>query len=602
MKKNDSQHLNYILGCFLLGFMVIGALTLFSAGLKIKAKHDTNNRMDSLTVVNLHKEAYLCRLEDPRRTLFLEDEALRIAKRIKYKHGIADAYRIRGMGFSSLNNDSLAELNYLNALRYYQELNDKKSAAGIYNNMGNLHKSGDLTKALHFFNRSLCISEELNDQNLLAVIYYNLAVIYLRTAEFNKSLYFFEKSQDVFRQRNDTTSLLRALRGVGMAHLRLNNVREAKIVLLKTMDEAKRYKIYSVLADCYLTLSQLYIQQGQFDLAERSITRGISYSIRLKDRKRYNYFIHESVQLGRKNGDFEKALSHLTVIYKYDSTLLNKFQTENKGITSRHILQQLKIQESELLIARQKYREARFIYLIVLIIIVFLISALIIIVIYFIKEKRRRTRELVIQNDITELKQRALQAMMNPHFVFNVMNSIQHFLNMSDSATANRILVRFARLARKHLEICMKSKITLQEEIIYLRFYLSLEKIRFINKMDFSITVSNDVDTDDILIPSMLIQPFIENAIWHGLMPKEENGYIHINFSLAEEELIVSIIDNGIGLLNSEKLKKQTYISRGISLIKERVSLLNKLNGRSIFIFQQQTGNAGTEVLIRIPA
>src|SRR5690606_30071786 len=189
------------------------------------------------------------------------------------------------------------------------------------------------------------------------------------------------------------------------------------------------------------------------------------------------------------------------------------------SITSQHFLQEQKIQESELLIAHQQYREATFRYIIALTIIIFLVSALIMLVFYFIKEKRRRKEKLIVQNNITELEQRALQAMMNPHFVFNVMNSIQHFLNKSDSATANRILARFARLARKHLEICMKSMITLQEEIIYLRSYLSLEKIRFSNKMDFKITVSNDVDTEDILIPSMLIQPFIENAIWHGLMP-----------------------------------------------------------------------------------
>lgn len=578
--------------------MTICLIRVFSADLAGKAQHDTGNRIDSLLVITLHKKAYLCRLEDPERTLKLGDSALRIAERINYKYGIAEAYRIKGIGFSYLNNISLSVSNYLNALHYYRELNDRRNEARIYSNIGTLYKSGDPEKAIEFFDTALKISRELKDQELLAGLYFSMAGIYMQRSEFKRSLHFFEKSLEIFSLRNDTTHILMSLQGTGRAYFHLNNLEEAKSRLLKAIGQAERHKVYSVLADCYLTFSYLYIQQGQFNLAKRSIEKGMEYSMKFKDPKRYNYFIQAFVQLESRNKDFEKALHHLTVIYKYDSTLLSRFWSENIGITSRHFFQQQKIQESEFTITRQKYREAVFRCIITIIIIIFLVM----LVVYIIREKRRRKRELIIQNNITELEQKALQAMMNPHFVFNAMNSIQHFLNKSDSVTANRILARFARLARKHLEICMKSRITLREEIIYLRFYLSLEKIRFSNRMDFKITVSSDVDAEDILIPSMLIQPFIENAIWHGLMPKGDDGYININFELEEEELVISIVDNGIGLLNSEKLKKQNYISRGMSLIRERVSLLNKLNSRSIFIFQQQTGDSGTEVLIRIPA
>ena len=233
----------------------------------------------------------------------------------------------------------------------------------------------------------------------------------------------------------------------------------------------------------------------------------------------------------------------------------------------------------------------------------FLISVIIIalIFLYFRKQRQKEQDELSMQSKIILLEQRALQAMMNPHFVFNIMNSIQYFINTQDSQAANQVLTGFARLIRKNLEICTKSYISLDEEIVYLKLYLSLEKLRFGDKMTYHIVVDEEVDTEETMIPSMLLQPFIENAIWHGIMPQLEGGAINLNITQCTDKIIVHIIDNGTGIDNSMKNKISGHVSRGMQITQERVALLNKNKKGQISIQTEQTGESGTKVTVKIP-
>jgi len=208
----------------------------------------------------------------------------------------------------------------------------------------------------------------------------------------------------------------------------------------------------------------------------------------------------------------------------------------------------------------------------------------------------------LVRNKILMLEQRALQAMMNPHFVFNVMNSIQHYINTKDTGSANKVLTGFARLIRKNLEICTKSYISVEEEIEYLELYLSLEKKRFGGKLNYEIKVDPAIDRDETLIPSMILQPYIENAIWHGIMPKEDGGTIGIVIGLkAENTLLIEVKDDGVGIDNSLKDKKGEHVSKGMSLTKERVNLLNQVASNSIQIDIKQDGISGTLVSIEVP-
>ena len=221
---------------------------------------------------------------------------------------------------------------------------------------------------------------------------------------------------------------------------------------------------------------------------------------------------------------------------------------------------------------------------------------------YYKSKRAKETERLLTRTKIISLEQQALQAMMNPHFVFNVMNSIQYFINTKDNAMANQALTGFARLLRKNLENCNKSYITLEEEISYLNLYLSLEKMRFGERMNYTIAVDKHINKEVTYIPSMLLQPYVENAIWHGLMPKDDNGSLSINIHQKTALLLeIEIKDDGIGIENSLQHKPEGHISRGMQLTNERIRLLSKFKDQPIRVEVKQMEPEGTCVTIQIP-
>ncbi len=491
--------------------------------------------------------------------------------------------------------------NYIEALRCFKQLNDDKKIARTYNNIGTLYKHNDPDKALRYFNTAFQIAQKVKDEELIGGIYFNIALAYSKKLEYDKSLQYLERSYEIFRKLKDTVSMVIYLQNTGRVYYRLNQIDLAKSRLIQAIQMAKDLKLYTTLGSCYLSLSYIYLDQNEFSLADSAISVGLNYSKKVDSRSMDNDFVRLSYDLELKRKNYEKAIKYLSLAYHNDSLVLNQNLSSNIDFNSRHYLQQQKIQESELIIARQKYREATSKWISSLSLLVVLLLVIGALLYNSWKEKNRKRREFADQSTITTLEQKALQAMMNPHFVFNVMNSIQHFINMADVKSANQVLSGCARLARKHLEICMNGTISVQEELAYLILYLSLEKVRFPDKMEYEITIDENIDTEEIIIPSMLVQPFLENAIWHGIMPMVEGGIVKLKFHLEDSDLVIRIIDNGIGINNSAHITKAGHISRGMDLIRERVSLLNKLSKRHIFIHQQQTGHFGTEVLIRIP-
>lgn len=218
------------------------------------------------------------------------------------------------------------------------------------------------------------------------------------------------------------------------------------------------------------------------------------------------------------------------------------------------------------------------------------------------RQKNKEQEQLLLKNKILMLELQALQAMMNPHFVFNVMNSIQHYINTKNTSSANKVLTGFAKLIRKNLDICTRSYINLEEEIEYLNLYLRLEKYRFGEKFNYRINIDEQIDTEEILIPSMILQPYIENAIWHGIMPKEEGGIVEVNITKENEAyLSIKIIDNGIGIANSFATKNSEHQSKGMDLTQERLNLLNRIEANPVQLFIKQNGESGTTVTILIP-
>jgi tetratricopeptide (TPR) repeat protein len=213
-----------------------------------------------------------------------------------------------------------------------------------------------------------------------------------------------------------------------------------------------------------------------------------------------------------------------------------------------------------------------------------------------------------LQRQAAELEMQALRAQMNPHFIFNCLSSINRFILKNESKAASNYLTRFSRLIRMVLINSQKPLITLEDELQMLRLYLDMERLRFKDSFDFSISFLNVMDDDNIFIPPLLLQPFCENAIWHGLMHKDGHGRLEINLSLENNILYCTITDDGIGRDKAEVIKSKSAErekSMGLKITAERLALLNREKGVHTSyemedLLDEEGNPAGTKVHLRI--
>ncbi len=204
----------------------------------------------------------------------------------------------------------------------------------------------------------------------------------------------------------------------------------------------------------------------------------------------------------------------------------------------------------------------------------------------FLRQRRRYEFEQSLHNKIIDLEQQALKAQMNPHFIFNCLTAVQHFVNQEDMYAANMYLSNFARLIRKTLDLSGEQYIALDEEIAYLSDYIRMENLRFGDKFIYEIQVADDVDTFEIQVPPMLLQPIIENAIRHGLRNREGNdGRLLLSFVIKDSTLYCSVDDNGIGREKARQLKTTMHVeyqSKGMSLTEMRIQAINQISDKKI--------------------
>jgi sensor histidine kinase YesM len=220
--------------------------------------------------------------------------------------------------------------------------------------------------------------------------------------------------------------------------------------------------------------------------------------------------------------------------------------------------------------------------------------AVFVLIIYFIFKLRLRQLRLKERNRLNQKIQvvkyelKALRSQMNPHFIFNSMNAIQHFISKSNTEEASKYLNKLAKLMRMILINSEKALITVKEELDALKLYIDLEKLRFGDKFDYKIIV-DDVDEDFIEIPSMLLQPYTENAIMHGLTPKQKGGYLEIKIKQVDKFLVCTITDNGIGRAKAAEIKAnsisiENHVSMGMSITEGRLQMLNNLHNSNLSV------------------
>jgi len=227
---------------------------------------------------------------------------------------------------------------------------------------------------------------------------------------------------------------------------------------------------------------------------------------------------------------------------------------------------------------------------------------------------KKNKLQLEQKERINSLKHQALSSMMNPHFTFNALNSVQHLINSGKNEEANDYIAMMAMLIRRNLETAGKGFILLSEEIKRLRLYLKIELLRFKEEFSYEIIIGYDIEIERIKIPNMIIQPFVENSLWHGIKNSGKHGRLKISFLFADFEfgenklktLMIKINDNGVGVVKAAKIKEEDHISRGIQIIEERLKLLSAEMEISKPIMiedlsERSENSHGTEVIISLP-
>jgi len=285
---------------------------------------------------------------------------------------------------------------------------------------------------------------------------------------------------------------------------------------------------------------------------------------------------------------YDVFLQKLESLIKSDSTLIDKKIFEETDQKIKQLEKEKNLQE-ELISKKNTFNY----FLIIALIVLFLLILVIIRYSFAIKTKNKK------------ISLQSLRREMNPHFIFNSLNSVNQFIAQNKEIEANKYLTSYSSLMRNMMESSSKDFIPLQYEIDHLQKYLELEHLRFSSQFDFIINVDESIDAEAVLAPNMLIQPHLENAIWHGLRYKETKGLLLLSIKNKKSFIEISIDDNGIGIEKSNAIKTQNqkiHQSIGLQNIKERTKLLNELYKVDIsFAVINKVNDGGTIVTLKIP-
>lgn len=285
---------------------------------------------------------------------------------------------------------------------------------------------------------------------------------------------------------------------------------------------------------------------------------------------------------------YDVFLQKLESLIKSDSTLIDKKIFEETDQKIKQLEKEKNLQE-ELISKKNTFNY----FLIIALIVLFLLILVIIRYSFAIKTKNKK------------ISLQSLRREMNPHFIFNSLNSVNQFIAQNKEIEANKYLTSYSSLMRNMMESSSKDFIPLQNEIDHLQKYLELEHLRFSSQFDFVVNVDESIDADAVLVPNMLIQPHLENAIWHGLRYKETKGLLILSIKTKTSFIEISIDDNGIGIEKSNAIKTQNqkiHQSIGLQNIKERTKLLNELYKVDIsFAVINKVNDGGTIVTLKIP-
>ncbi|MCE7042531.1 tetratricopeptide repeat protein [Dyadobacter sp. CY312] len=581
------------------------ALKYFLPALKMqeKLKNELNAAIVLVNIGIVHTE-----MRDYDQALKNYEKALPIFK--KYKHTLGQTHVLSNFAILHMKNKNLHEaIKYSKqALQIADSTGDIRTAARENGNLSGYYselRQPDL--ALTYGTKAIAVNEKINNKKSLGFNYQNFSDAYFQKHDYIKAKSYALNALKIAREV-DVADLKRA------ASLGLSEVYTA----MNMPDSAfNYYKLYKVTSDSILN-----------DEKKNEITRmGMQYEF---DKTEAVYREKQILAEGQlKQQQLQLALNRAELQKGLQQTALQKALLENEKLVSEEKQKQLiisqnneKLQSNKLNLLSQQQKfdqlEIRQLWLYGILAIVSLLTVLIYLLnlsrirkLKFantlqLREAEQNNLKLEHQYQLSESELRAIRSQMNPHFIFNVLNSIESYIMDNDKRTASRLVQKFASLSRLILENSIKSLIPADKEWKALRLYTELEAMRYNNSFTYSFEHAPEISLSTILLPPMLIQPLIENAILHGIIGQAiTDAHISVTMEQLEQTLIIKVSDNGIGL-NSTSNKTLVNVvkekSIGLKSIRERIKLLNlQYPGSASFSVEEGPEQRGTIAVISLP-
>lgn len=551
------------------------------------------------------------------------DQALSFFRKSGNLEGMGSVLNYMGMNYR-------AQGNFQKAIEYtLQGLEVRKKITDIPGVMYSLTRVGDMylavgqnETALKYYMQALHFAREKKAEPL-SDTYGAIAKVYMESKRYEEAKKYIDLA---LKGESDWYKML-----LGRFYMETGLPDKALAIYKQVMTRSQKGSDYPMLASSVMEISKVYqlkkdypaemkYAKNAYDIASSNNIRWIItdaanslsslYAIQGNYNKAYAYEkIHRSI-----SDSISMVDSHLKLAFLESRNEIDKKQSSIELLKKENQIKEQQLKRESLL-------KKNFIGGIALIL---LIAFGLFRNILLIRKNEKHRRELAenelqiqklesertraeLQQQATELEMQALRAQMNPHFIFNCLSSINRFILKNESEMASDYLTKFSRLIRMVLNNSKHSLIILEDELEMLRLYLDLERLRFKNSFNYSISFHNHFDVSSIFIPPLLLQPFAENAIWHGLMHKEGQGILEIAFELENNMLSCYITDNGVGRKKAEALKSKSaekQKSMGMQITAERLALLNKDTQLTIFSIEDladaEGQAAGTKVTVKI--
>jgi tetratricopeptide (TPR) repeat protein len=441
-----------------------------------------------------------------------------------------------------------------------------------------------------YLDSNIKILEKEGKMDDAAEVYKQKAVVDLKSENKEMAIENYEKAIAVSKDKPEEVLKLKS--EISKVYASENKLDKAIEITKNTISEAEKIGSVSQQIEQQQTLADLYFKDENQD--DAIVLLEETYTLALKNGRTFDA---KKAMLAlsdfyRKKGNQAKAielydqfLNDFDRMIQADSSLVDAkiFQVTEEKIMQ---LEKERALKDELITKKNKFNYV----LIGSVILMLILLGLIAKALFSIKTKNKK---IALQS---------LRREMNPHFIFNSLNSVNQFIAQNNELEANKYLTSYSNLMRNMMETSNKDFISLANELEQIKKYLDLEHLRFQDKFDYELVVDEKLDSDAILVPNMLIQPHLENAIWHGLRYRETIGKLKVSFTEENQLIKVSIEDDGIGVEKSRELKTQNqkvHASRGLNNVEERINLLNDLYHQQIS-YSISTGTDGNGTLVTL--